>query len=325
VCGADPEETEFNDEHIIPRWILKKFDLYNESITLINDRKIRYSNYTVPCCKRCNSLLGETLEDEISQVVTGGLDSVNQFVINGGSWKLFLWLSLIFLKTYVKDSYLRKNLDRRMGSETIASDYDWGWMHHIHCMIRAIMSGASIEPECFGTTLVLPAKVSENFCDFDYRDAYVANTVALRLGNVAFAAVLDDSCWAANFFSGHLERITGPVSPLQLLEILTHLTIINTKMLERPSYFTKVDPITGKATIGATVPESVDLDDIEPAEFGEIMYANVSAYIEKMRTPDKSFTAENVKSGRYHFLFDEDGKFIEDSMDLVLMDQESDK
>lgn len=33
VCGANPDKTKFNDEHIIPDWILKKYNLYKREIT----------------------------------------------------------------------------------------------------------------------------------------------------------------------------------------------------------------------------------------------------------------------------------------------------
>lgn len=322
VCGASPEDTKFDDEHIIPRWILKRFDMYNQSITLVDGRLVRYANYTIPCCVRCNRLLGKALEDEISNAVKGGIDSVNQLIANGGAWKIFLWLSLIFLKTYVKDSYLRKHLDRRKSDESIASEYDWEWMHHIHCMVRAVMAGHYIEPECFGSTFVFSAKDTNLQSGFDYRDMYIANTILLKLGDIAFIAVLDDSCYAANFFSDQTERISGPLSSLQLLEVLSHLTLINMKMKERPVYHTKVDPTNGEVSIGAKMPKNVELADFESSEFGEILFASIYPYIGKIGTEDGLVTEDMIRSGHYRFLFDEQGKFVEDSMDTLLKDDE---
>jgi hypothetical protein len=77
MCGASPRVKEFNDEHVIPKWILRKLNIYKLSITLPNDAKIRYDQYTVPCCKECNSYLGTNIEEEIRLAVDGGLDTVN--------------------------------------------------------------------------------------------------------------------------------------------------------------------------------------------------------------------------------------------------------
>lgn len=34
VCGASPRDKAFNDEHIIPRWVLKRFGLFDKKMTL---------------------------------------------------------------------------------------------------------------------------------------------------------------------------------------------------------------------------------------------------------------------------------------------------
>lgn len=317
MCGASPKEKEFNEEHVIPKWILRKLDIYKLSITLPNDVKVRYDQYTVPCCKECNSFLGDEIEEEIRAAVDGGLDTVNAYILKNGPWKIFLWLSLIFFKTHLKDSYLRKHLDTRKGVEPISSDYDWGLLHHIHCMIRAIQTGISISNECFGTTFVLPAKMAEHLDTYDYRDVYAANSILLRINDIAFVAVLDDSCAAFNFFSDHFKRLNGPLSPIQLREVLSHLTLLNYKLKHRPSYHTKLDASSGEVYIAAELPESMELEEHTRDELGEILYANVFEYVDKIPNPDINFTKENILSGSYHFLFDENGEFISNSMDLI--------
>jgi hypothetical protein len=55
ICGAKPEHKPFNNEHILPEWLLRRYDLFSRTITLPNDRTVRYDRYTVPCCVDCNS------------------------------------------------------------------------------------------------------------------------------------------------------------------------------------------------------------------------------------------------------------------------------
>jgi len=31
ICGARPDANAFNDEHVVPRWILKRFDLLQDT------------------------------------------------------------------------------------------------------------------------------------------------------------------------------------------------------------------------------------------------------------------------------------------------------
>jgi hypothetical protein len=42
ICGARPGTVPFNDEHILPDWILRKFGLHDKTINLPNGGKFRY-------------------------------------------------------------------------------------------------------------------------------------------------------------------------------------------------------------------------------------------------------------------------------------------
>ncbi len=76
VCGARPGNVPFNDEHVIPRWILRRYNLFDRMINLPNGTSLRYDRYTVPCCEACNTLIGRMIEEPIRQIVEGGFDSV---------------------------------------------------------------------------------------------------------------------------------------------------------------------------------------------------------------------------------------------------------
>ena len=49
------EPTSGHGEHIIPRWMQRRFDLFNETLTLINGTRIPYRQLTIPCCESCNN------------------------------------------------------------------------------------------------------------------------------------------------------------------------------------------------------------------------------------------------------------------------------
>jgi hypothetical protein len=107
ICGAKPSEKKFNNEHILPEWLLRRFDLFARVITFPNDTTVRYDRYTVPCCDECNSLMGEVVEKPISEVVEGGAQAINDFASKGNLLKLVVWMGLIFLKTHLKDRSLQ--------------------------------------------------------------------------------------------------------------------------------------------------------------------------------------------------------------------------
>ncbi len=312
LCGSSPDDKIFNNEHIIPNWILKKTNMHNSFITLPNKEKKRYSQYTIRCCKECNSFLGTTFEEEIGKVVDEGLESINQYIeTRNGQLKIFLWLSLIFLKTHLKDNSIRLHLDARKGEDTIGESlYDWETLHHIHCMVSTIKTGVAIDSKCIGSMMVLPVHNVGDTVTFDYADMHLPHTIMLRIGEVAFLAVLDDSCACLPFLDDHTQKITAPLSPLQLIEMHSHLSYLNMNLKERPTYLTKYDYHTAEFIIDAELPDRWLLEKYSPEEFGHILYFNTAQKINNMADP-KIKSKENIeaiKRGEISFLFDANGK-----------------
>ena len=84
VCGVSPSQAEFNDEHILPQWILRKFDLFGKRIGLPNDSHFRYGSYTIPCCEACNSQMARTFETPLSRLFDLEHNAINRHVVENG-------------------------------------------------------------------------------------------------------------------------------------------------------------------------------------------------------------------------------------------------
>jgi hypothetical protein len=193
ICGASPNDKTFNNEHILPEWLLRRFDLFSRQITLPNGRAVRYGSYTVPCCAECNSLMGKEIEEPISQVVAGGAHAISEYVLDGHLLNMFVWLGLIFLKTHLKDRLHNIHLDQRRGTEKIADDYEWERLHHLHCLVRCFYTDCRVRPEALGSFLTLPVKRTTTGDPFDFADLYLAQTMLLCLDDIGIVTVFDDS------------------------------------------------------------------------------------------------------------------------------------
>src|SRR5580765_2174421 len=76
ICGANPSQVPFNNEHVLPRWLLKRYALFDQTIGLPNGLKFKYSEYKVSCCQSCNSRMGEVIEQPVRDIIAGGCESV---------------------------------------------------------------------------------------------------------------------------------------------------------------------------------------------------------------------------------------------------------
>ncbi|WFU42721.1 hypothetical protein QA640_09800 [Bradyrhizobium sp. CB82] len=313
ICGADPTEKEFNDEHVFPEWLLRKYDLFARTITLPNGRKVRYDRHTVPCCVECNSLMGKTIEKPMSAVVNGGPDSIQNHVAANGALELFVWMGLIYLKLHLKNKTNRKILDTRVPGGMIADDYEWDLLHHIHTVVRCFYIPTMIEAQVFGSLLVLPCRQEGSPDEFDFGDLHIAQTMMLRLGRTAIFIVFNDSTGALSFFRENmLDKITGPISELQAREIMTEFAMLNLHLKERPIYQSELDTVNEQHRIIARLPDRPELEDWNYEVRGKLMWNAFGHAWPQLRFAGT--TEEEVKevilTGKLTVLFDDIGNFV---------------
>jgi hypothetical protein len=313
MCGANPELTAFNDEHVLPDWLLRRYGLHNRVITLPNQTEFKYGQFKMPCCESCNEKLGDQVEKPIREMFNKGYKGFAEQLKSDGPYELFCWMCLIFVKTHLKDNGLAMHQDHRKGAQEIGELHSWSDLHHIHCMARAFYTNCNIRPEAVGSLLVLPAKILPRRESFDYCDLSFAQTMLLRIDEIAVIAALDDSGACASLIQDFILRIKGPLSPLQLRELATHMAAINIHLAKRPMFGSDVNFLTGEYTIGAERPDEIELIEWKNEILGKLMhYICGSAMPEYDEKPE---ILENIKTGRYTFVLNDKGEFAADHMD----------
>jgi hypothetical protein len=69
ICGESPTDKPFNNEHVVPNWILKNYETPDAFMILPNSTTIKNSSYVAPCCQDCNTELGRKIETPISDLL----------------------------------------------------------------------------------------------------------------------------------------------------------------------------------------------------------------------------------------------------------------
>lgn len=315
ICGAEPGSKVFNDEHIIPRWVLRRFGLFDRSITLATGEKRTYDRYKVPCCKECNSLLGERIETPVSKLLDGSYDQVMEKLHENGNELLFTWLTLLFFKNHLKD--LTVALDRNpMKSEGYIGDiYHWESFHHAHAIARSPYTRASLLQGVVGSVCVYEIDDRMHVDAFDYLTFSFAQVVMVRLGRIGVVAVLDDSGGAARAWEHKLDLIDAPISVIQLKEVAAMLAMANDDLIERPSFGTMV--VDFAVMIFAKLPQDIRLPEFDPEKFGEALLFALREIvaqrgIEVDGTREPTEVAAKIRTGRVRFLYDQEGRLRRD-------------
>jgi hypothetical protein len=312
VCGASPADKPFNDEHVLPNWLLRRYGLHRRAITLSNDTTFRYDQYTIPCCSECNALMGREVEAPIRALIEQGSQTIVEHVQREGPLRFFVWLALIFLKTHLKDGKLRWHRDLRQPDDRIGELHTWEELHHLHTLARCFYTKCAVASEAFGSLLVMSVTQPPGVEPFDFADLSEAQTLLLRVDDVAFLAAFNDCAGAIQGLMPKLGRISGAVHELQLRELLAELAFVNLHIEHRPTFHTLIDGRSGEHSIEATRPPQFSLKPMDKALRGRLLHRAIRHAIGRLHVP--GFTDEQVlagiTSGEWTFLFDDDGRFI---------------
>jgi hypothetical protein len=305
ICGSSSTEA-FTKEHILPDWVLRRYNLHEESITLPNSVPFKYGRYVIPCCEPCNRLMGKEIEERVRPIVEGGHKRVKNWIDSNGYRLIFVWLSLIFIKAHLKDKQFRWSLDARQDKGKISERFVWEQVHHIYCVARSFYVDSVVAENVLGTLLVFPIKDERINSEFDYGDLYSAQCSMIRLGDLAFICVFNDSRAVEIALRQLLKRIDYPLSIIQLRELWARASYINMRVRNKPSYMTAIYS-NGTQKIVGKHDDVIDLADIDEKLYGTVLYTVLRDYLSSVG--DAELT-KHVKNGIYTFLFDENGKFI---------------
>ena len=316
ICGISQSETVFNREHVLPKWLLSRFNLFSSTVKLMNTTTFRYDRLTLLCCKACNEMMGELIEKPMSEVVAGGAKAIYEYIKREGVLLFLVWMGLIFLKFHLKDRDFRIHLDPRKGEGTISDFHFWNELHHIHCIVRCFYNNCHIEEEAVGSFLCMPVRRESSPDDFDFIDLSQPQTMMLRLGDIGLLAVFNDSGGALSSYESRLSKITGAVSEVQLREIMVELACRNQHIKVRPEFCSKFDMENERYRIVAKRPKQLELMELDRSIRGELLHHTFEYALPSLQVTGrtKEEILEAMESGKFSFLFNDDGEFIERSL-----------
>jgi hypothetical protein len=313
LCTKALNSQNQNKEHIIPNWILKRFDLHNETVNLPNGSKYKYNQYVIPCCIECNSLLSAELETPLSKVFSRDFDGVVNYVENGGYLKVYLWMALLFIKTHVKDQSLRMHLDRRVEYSSIAQGvgYEWESFHHIYCLSRVPYTQATLEQNCVGSFFIVPVESIDAKKEFDYMDVSYASTSGVIIGNIGIITVFGDAGAVCNQLQPTvINKLSGSVTNMQFRELVARFACCSLHLKNNPKHSTISDSSGAQAPrmICALLNSKPEFESYNDLVFGSLMDMLLGELLEgKVAVPD---FREKLKAGQLSILFDSLGQVV---------------
>lgn len=270
LCGTEFVAGEDTVEHVVPKWVQGRFDLWNVRIQLQNGTLIRYRDLVIPCCPTCNNEHLARIEQQVSQCVLAGPQAVRAM----DRIVLMQWLLKIFFGFLYREIFLPiKRARPDEGTIITAEDMEqFQLLHYMLQSVRVPMRFSAFGSDIPASIFVFEVKEPEQF-KFDYKDDVTHRCMCFRLGRVGILVAFDmgaQTTEGAEFFPKYYESALHPV---QFDELAANLFAKARKFEITPKVMFVESPsgISFNVLPFTASPYKTIFGDMTPDDVGEIL------------------------------------------------------
>jgi len=232
LCGVELLEENRTDEHIYPKWLQNKFDLWDKKLILLNNTDIRYKDLKIPCCKTCNEKMSSLFEKPIEHAVNGGYDEFITLDRN----LVFLWLNKLSYGMLFKELSLDINRRSPEKGRIFTAEYLREFQMQ-YMFLQAILTNAKFNGKPYS---MLIFKIDP--CDDENywaHDNPFQKTFFIRMNDIGIITHLMDNGFNEGFFLQYpvMEQLTHKtLHPIQFAEICARFLYKCSLFYRNPSY-----------------------------------------------------------------------------------------
>ncbi len=106
LCGRAFARFPWDEEHIVPRWLQHRHDLWSRKLNIPNFIGKRYKTVRITVCKRCNGTTFGALETRLAPLLANGDPFSSTLAVRDA--ELAIWLGKIFWLLIRKSSVRRR-------------------------------------------------------------------------------------------------------------------------------------------------------------------------------------------------------------------------
>ena len=233
LCGKELFSGGYTEEHIIPRWAQKRYQLWDQQLVLLNQTSIPYRKLTVLCCDECNKYHLKPIEDSLSQTVEQGKDAVRML----GDKTIFIWLGKILYGLLYKELTLLLDRSDPSAGTIITPDILQRYRMHRFFLqqAREVVDCVDFSP---GSIYIFSAQeLPEKKFEWDLCDNVDTLFIGCRVGKTALIACLADGGAEQSMEEQFSDLFDIDLHPIQFREICAIVSYRSTLATRTPKHF----------------------------------------------------------------------------------------
>ncbi len=188
LCGVALTADRDTDEHVIPKWIQERYDLWDQKLTLLNRTTMPYRQLTIPCCSICNNEHLGKIESQVQKACDAGREAV----LDLPPLTLFLWAGKILFGLLYREHLLSWSRQAKEEGPIVPGELLEQFRLH-HQFLQAARIPFEFLPHVPASVFVYKTmQLSNRKMGFDYWDHLPGLGLSIRVGNVGIVACLQD-------------------------------------------------------------------------------------------------------------------------------------
>jgi len=273
LCKISNADTE---EHVFPKWLQKKFQLWNQRITLKNGTTYRYKDIRIPCCNECNSKYLATIENQIK-----GWIETNSAI---DEKTIFIWMFKIMYGLHYKELFLKNNIKDK-DSESIVKHEEILARDSVNIFLFYALDKVqfvNFKPYSIYICELDDAKLDNYF----YVDEPYKLYSCIQLGKIGIVCSFQDD----GYINGHIKLVNNFREPFKInqnkfAEIACLVMDLKCRMKMLPNYLVSINNGVFSFSIQPTDSKSL-FKDFEIDNFMKILTSIYKHYFVKMTVKD---------------------------------------
>lgn len=230
LCGKS--NSSMTDEHVFPKWLQTKFNLWDQRLTLLNGTYIQYKFLYIPCCADCNGGYLSRLETKIRDALEGGYATCMK--LDHLTWQL--WAGKLFYGTLRKEINLLLSRRNPENGTIVTEEVLKSFSNH-HMFLQAIREKVVFSDPIPYSVIVCNLHDLGAGNNYHYADDLNTLTLSIRFGEVGIIVAFQDAGLLSDTYGKYVSEVNGrKLHPIQFDELYSKV-IYQTSLIDRPPTF----------------------------------------------------------------------------------------
>ncbi|MEK3920647.1 hypothetical protein [Paenibacillus sp. FSL K6-2393] len=212
LCGVSLNGSNSTVEHVFPKWLQHKHNLWDQTMGLPNKSLIKYRQLVVPCCKECNNGYLANLEDTMKNAFSKGVEHIREL----DSTIIYRWLMKILYCLMYKDLSLSWNRKDKESGTILTPEFLSEHKLMFDCM-QSIRGNIALDPNYASIFIFEVHKHISNDKnkDFFYADDLIQAQIVIQSGEIGIVCCFGDN----KAIERRLSRYLKPFKKIKLHQI----------------------------------------------------------------------------------------------------------